>query len=150
RNEENGKMATRNGSAEWNGDLRSGSGRLTVGERAWTADYSFASRFQDGRGANPEELIATAHAACFAMALSHSLSEAGHVPRSIKAVARVHMRNIDGLPTLHRIDLEVEGQVPDLDQERFQRHAEQAKTGCAVSRALRGVEQITLSAKLNS
>ena len=143
-------MVTRNGSAEWNGSPKSGSGRLMVGEKAWIAEYSFASRFLDGSGTNPEELIAAAHAACFSMALSHVLSEAGHPPRSIKTVARVHLRNIDGMPTLQKIDLEVEGQVPGLDAERFAQHAEQARTGCAISRALRGVEEITVTARLGS
>jgi osmotically inducible protein OsmC len=141
-------MATRNGSAIWNGDLATGSGRLTVGERAWTAEYSFASRFEDGAGTNAEELIAAAHASCFSMALSNVLTEAGHTPRSIETAARVHLRLVDGLPTIQRIDLETRGDVPSLDEDSFGEFAEQARVGCAVSRALRGVEQITVSATL--
>jgi lipoyl-dependent peroxiredoxin len=141
-------MATRNGSARWNGDLASGSGRLTVGERAWTGEYSFASRFEDGAGTNPEELIAAAHAGCFSMALCHVLTEAGNAPRSIETKARVHLRPVDGMPTIQQIDLETKGDIPDLDEDDFRRLAEQAKVACTVSRALRGVEQIAVSATL--
>jgi lipoyl-dependent peroxiredoxin len=138
-------MATRNGSARWNGDLASGSGRLTVGEHAWTGDYSFASRFEDGTGTNPEELIAAAHAGCFSMALCHILTEAGHTPRSIRTVARVHLRIVDNMPTIQQIDLETRADAPDLDAARFRELAEQAKGTCTVSRALAGVRRINLS-----
>jgi osmotically inducible protein OsmC len=141
-------MATRNGSARWNGDLASGSGKVTVGERAWTGKYSYASRFEDGAGTNPEELIAAAHAGCFSMALCHTLSDAGRTPRSIETTAQVHLRLVDGVPTIQQIDLETKGDVPDLDPDGFREFAARAKAACAVSRALRGVEQITLSATL--
>ena len=141
-------MATRNGSARWQGDLAGGSGTVTVGERAWAGNYSYASRFEDGSGTNPEELIAAAHAGCFSMALSYTLSEAGHTPRLIETTARVHLRPVDGVPTIQRIDLETEGDVPGLDEERFRELAAQAKATCAVSRALGGVEHITVSATL--
>src|SRR6266542_2843056 len=88
-------MATRNGSAEWRGDLRSGGGELTVGEGVFKGDYSFSSRFEEGEGTNPEELIAAAHAACFSMALSNMLAEHGHAPESIRTVAKVHLRQSD-------------------------------------------------------
>jgi lipoyl-dependent peroxiredoxin len=141
-------MATRNGSAEWQGDLKGGSGELTVGEGAWRGDYSFASRFEDGDGTNPEELIAAAHAACFSMALAGQLTEHGHAPRSVRTRAQVHLRNVDGQPTIQRIDLETEGDVADIDEDHFREHAEEAKAGCPVSRALAGVEEIELSARL--
>jgi lipoyl-dependent peroxiredoxin len=143
-------MAARNGSARWSGDLPSGSGTVTIGEGAWTGSYSYASRFEDGTGTNPEELIAAAHAGCFSMALSHILTEAGHMPRVIETAARVHLRLADGVPTIQQIDLETNGDVPDLADERFHELAEQAKETCAVSRALGGVEQINLSATLVS
>jgi osmotically inducible protein OsmC len=143
-------MATRNGSAQWNGDLKTGSGRLTVGEGAWEGDYSFSSRFEEGAGTNPEELLAAAHAACFTMQLSHLLAEHGHGPRSVKTAARVHLRNIDGTNTIQEIELETEGDVPGIDEDHFRVHAEEAKAGCIVSRALAGVEQISLSARLVS
>ena len=141
-------MATRNGSARWNGDLATGSGNVTVGDRAWTGDYSYASRFEDGAGTNPEELIAAAHAGCFSMALCSTLSGAGHTPRSIETMARVHLRLVEGMPTIQQIDLETKGDVPDLDADGFRVLAERAKAACAVSRALRGGEQITVSATL--
>jgi osmotically inducible protein OsmC len=141
-------MATRNGSAEWHGDLKSGQGELTVGDGVFKGAYSFASRFEEGEGTNPEELIAAAHAACFTMALSNILAEHGHTPDSVRTVARVHLRQKDGLPTIQRIDLETEGKVPGIDQDHFAEHAEEAKTGCVVSRALAGVEEMTLIAKL--
>jgi osmotically inducible protein OsmC len=141
-------MATRNGSAEWRGDLQTGSGKLTVGNGVFEGAYSFASRFEEGEGTNPEELIAGAHAACFAMALSNILSADGHPPDSVRTQARVHLRNVDGAPTLAQIELEAEGRVADLDEQEFQRYAEQAKQQCPVSRALAGVPEITLTARL--
>src|SRR5215469_4695023 len=141
-------MATRNGSAEWKGDLKGGSGTVTVGEGVFEGRYSFASRFEDGEGTNPEELIAAAHASCFAMALSLVLGEAGHPPDSVRARAEVQLRLVDGLPTLARIDLRAEGSVPGIDEDAFRSYAEQAKAGCPVSRALAGVPEIGLEAKL--
>jgi lipoyl-dependent peroxiredoxin len=141
-------MATRNGSAEWKGDLKGGSGTVTVGEGVFEGAYSFSSRFEEGEGTNPEELIAAAHAACFAMALSHIVAEDGHPAESIRARAKVQLRNVDGAPTIARIDLEVEGSVPGIDAEAFEGYAQEAKAECAVSRALAGVPEIELDARL--
>ena len=141
-------MATRSGSAEWRGDLPSGSGDLTVGEGVFSGAYSFASRFEEGQGTNPEELIAAAHAACYAMAFSNMLATAGHVPESVRASARVFLRNVDGAPTIQRIELTVEGRVPGIEDAEFQHIATQAKAGCPVSRALAGVPEIVLTARL--
>lgn len=141
-------MATRNGSAEWKGDLQSGSGTVNVGAGVFSGNYSFTSRFEEGEGTNPEELIAAAHASCFAMALSHILAGNGHPPDAVRAQARVHLRNIDGAPTLARIELEVEGDVPGIDAGQFQTYAEQAKRDCLVSRALAGVPEMALDARL--
>jgi lipoyl-dependent peroxiredoxin len=143
-------MATRNGSAEWHGDLRSGAGELTVGDGVFKGSYSFASRFEEGEGTNPEELIAAAHAACFTMALSNILAEHGHAPETVRTVAKVHLRQTDEGPTIQQIDLETEGRVPGIDQDHFALHADEAKRGCVVSRALAGVEQITLTATLEA
>jgi osmotically inducible protein OsmC len=142
-------MATRNGSAQWSGDLKDGSGTVTVGDGVWSGDYSFASRFEDGDGTNPEELIAAAHAGCFTMALSAQLGEAGHAPKSVKTTARVQIRNVDGLPTIDHITLETEGDVPGIDQATFAEQAETAKAGCAVSRALAGVNSMEVKATLS-
>jgi osmotically inducible protein OsmC len=143
-------MATRNGSAEWRGDLQGGSGDLTVGNGVFEGKYSFASRFEEGEGTNPEELIAAAHAACFAMAFSNILASNGHTADSVRANARVQLRNVDGAPTIAAIELEAEGRVPGIDDQQFQEFAEQAKADCPVSRALAGVPEIKLSARLAS
>jgi lipoyl-dependent peroxiredoxin len=141
-------MATRNGSAEWRGDLKGGEGDLTVGDSVFKGAYSFKSRFEEGEGTNPEELIAAAHAACFSMALANVMAEHGHPADSVRTTAKVHLRQTDAGPTIQRIDLETEGQVPGIDQDHFAEHAEEAKRGCPVSRALAGVEEINLTATL--
>jgi osmotically inducible protein OsmC len=141
-------MTARNGSAEWQGDLQSGSGTVTVGDGIFEGSYSFASRFGEGEGTNPEQLIAAAHAACFTMALSNMLATDGHPPDSVRTAARVQLRNIDGAPTLSRIDLDTEGHVAGVDQQEFEQYAEQAKADCPVSRALAGVPEIVLTARL--
>jgi osmotically inducible protein OsmC len=141
-------MTARNGSAEWRGDLQRGSGTVTVGDGVFEGSYSFASRFEEGEGTNPEQLIAAAHAACFTMALSNTLAADGHPPDSVRTTARVQLRNIDGAPTLARIDLDTEGRVPGVDEQEFHRYAEQAKADCPVSRALAGIPEIVLTARL--
>src|ERR1700754_4375687 len=141
-------MPTRNASAQWNGDLKNGSGTMSLGSGAYTGPYSFKSRMESGTGTNPEELIAAAHAGCFSMALSNILAGDGHVPESVRTTAKVHLRFVDDAPTIAQIDLVTEGRVPGIDQEQFAAYAEQAKAGCPVSRALGGVGEITLDAKL--
>jgi osmotically inducible protein OsmC len=142
-------MATRDGSAEWRGDLKSGSGTVSVASGLFRdGNFSFSSRFEEGPGTNPEELIAAAHAGCFSMALSNILAGEGHAPESVRTTAKVHLRNVDGNPTIAQIDLVAEGRVPGIDQDQFAGYAEQAKAGCPVSRALAGVDEITLEAKL--
>jgi osmotically inducible protein OsmC len=143
-------MATRNGSAEWRGDLKGGDGDLTVGDGVFTGSYSFASRFEEGEGTNPEELIAAAHAACFSMALSADLAEHGHAPESVRTVAKVHLRQSEDGPAIAQIDLQTEGRVDGIDDEHFAQHAEDAKKACPVSRALAGVPTITVTARLAS
>src|SRR3954469_12153 len=112
-------MATRNGSAQWNGSLNEGSGQLTVGDDVWTGNYSFASRFEDGEGTNPEELIAAAHAGCFTMALSLALGDAGHAPDVIDTEATVHIDKVDDGFAVTRIDLVTRAKVPGIDEETF-------------------------------
>ncbi len=141
-------MASRNGSAQWHGDLKEGNGSVTVGEKAWTGDYSFQSRFEDGQGTNPEELLSAAHAGCFSMALSLILGEAGHTPESIHTTAKASMRQVEGAPTITKIDLETEGTVPGIDQAQFDDYAAKAKEDCVVSRALAGVGEMTVTARL--
>ncbi|UGS36552.1 OsmC family protein [Capillimicrobium parvum] len=135
------------GQAQWQGDLRSGSGTFTAGDSI-SGEYSFKSRFEDGPGANPEQLIAAAHASCFSMALSNMLAEAGSPPESVTTDATVTLRIVDGAPTITTIALSTVGRVPGIDDATFQEHARSAKEGCPVSRALAGVGEITLDAKL--
>jgi osmotically inducible protein OsmC len=146
--DEGDEMASK-GSAEWKGDLKGGRGEVTVGDGVFQGNYSFKSRFEDGdEGTNPEQLIGAAHASCFAMALSNALSEAGHPPDSVKAEATVQLRFVDGAPTITKIDLDVVGEVPGIDASTFEATAKEAKENCPVSRALAGVGEINLSAKL--
>jgi osmotically inducible protein OsmC len=141
-------MATRNATAEWRGDLRAGSGSFEAASGLLSGKYSFKTRFEDEPGTNPEELIAAAHSSCFSMALSNILAEAGHTAESVTTTAKVHLRMLDGGPTINQIDLVTEGRVPGIDQEQFAAYAQQAKEGCPVSRALAGVGEITLDATL--
>ena len=129
-------MPVRAASAEWKGNLPKGSGTLETETGAVKGNYSFASRFEEGAGTNPEELIAVAHAGCFSMAFANGLAKAGHEPESIQTTAKVHLeKGAEGFG-ISRIDLECVGRVPGLDDDTFQKHAQEAKVGCPVSRAL--------------
>ena len=143
-------MATRNGSAEWKGDLPSGSGQLTVGDGVFTGAYSFSSRFEEGEGTNPEELIGAAQAACYSMQLSAMLAGDGHTPDSVDTTAKVDLHMVDEVPTITKIAISTEGKVPGIDAGTFDDYAKKAKEACLVSRALGGVNEITLSSKLAS
>jgi osmotically inducible protein OsmC len=135
------------GSAEWKGDVPTGTGTFTAGDTI-SGGYTFKSRFEDGPGSNPEQLIGAAHAACFSMALSNILAKAGNPPDSVKTEATVTLRPVDGSPTITKIALVTVGEVPGIDEATFQEHAAAAKAGCPVSRALAGVAEITLEASL--
>jgi osmotically inducible protein OsmC len=135
------------GTAEWKGDVPSGSGTFTAGDTI-SGEYSFKSRFEDGPGANPEQLIAAAHASCFSMALSNILAQAGSPPQSVQTEATVTLRPVDGAPTITKIALVTVGRVPGIDAAAFAEAAAAAKAGCPVSRALAGVPEVTLEATL--
>ena len=135
------------GSAEWKGDLPSGAGTFTAGDTI-TGAYTFKSRFEDGPGSNPEQLIAAAHASCFSMALSNILAQAGHTAESVHTDATVTLRFVDGAPTITKIALVTTGRVPGIDQATFEEHAKTAKVGCPVSRALAAAPEITMEATL--
>jgi osmotically inducible protein OsmC len=141
-------MAVQSASAEWNGSLKEGAGRMRVGSGAVDGPYTFVSRFETGAGTNPEELIGAAHAGCFSMALAAALGRAGHNPTNIHTNAKVHLGTTDAGPTITRIDLDVVGEVPGIDAAQFKEFAEGAKKNCVVSRALGGVQNITLNATL--
>jgi osmotically inducible protein OsmC len=136
-----------NGSAEWKGDLPTGAGTFTAGDSI-SGGYTFKSRFEDGPGSNPEQLIAAAHASCFSMALSNILAQAGSTAESVQTDATVTLRLVDGAPTITKIALVTKGKVPGIDQATFAKHAAAAKAGCPVSRALASVPEITLEATL--
>ncbi len=135
------------GSAEWKGDLPSGAGTFTAGDTI-SGGFTFKSRFEDGPGSNPEQLIAAAHAACFTMSLSNMLAKAGNAPDSVHTDATVTLRQVDGSPTITKIALVTVGHVPGVDEATFVEHANAAKAGCIVSRALASVPEITLEASL--
>jgi osmotically inducible protein OsmC len=135
------------GSAEWKGDLPNGSGTFTAGDSI-TGGYTFKSRFEDGPGSNPEQLIAAAHSACFSMALANMLSKAGSPPDSIQTNATVTIRLVDGAQTITKVALVTVGRVPGIDEATFLEHANNAKEKCPVSRALAAVPEITLEASL--
>jgi lipoyl-dependent peroxiredoxin len=135
------------GTAEWKGDLPTGSGTFTAGDSI-TGGYTFKSRFEDGPGSNPEQLIAAAHASCFTMALSNMLAKAGNPPDSVQTEATVTLKIVDGAPTITKIDLVTVGRVPGIDAAAFAEHAAAAKAGCPVSKALASVPEITLEASL--
>jgi osmotically inducible protein OsmC len=113
-------MTARNGSAEWHGNVESGSGVITVGNGGLEGAYSYESRCGEAAGTNPEQLLAAAHSGCFTMAMANGLSATGHQPESLRTNARVQLRNLDGVVTLARIDLETEGEVPGIDEPQFQ------------------------------
>jgi osmotically inducible protein OsmC len=142
-------MPARIGTAAWNGTLKEGSGTMKLGSGAYEGPYSFKSRFEEGTGANPEELIGAALAGCFSMALSANLEKAGHPAKHVDTRAKVTLEMVDGKPTITTIDLQNESSVAGIDEQTFQQQAEATKVGCPVSRALAGTK-ITLSAKLKS
>ena len=140
-------MAVRISHAEWQGDLRSGRGTVQLGSGALTGDYSYESRFEQGRGTNPEELIGAAHAGCFSMALAAGLAKAGYAPRHIRTTAEVHLDKTGDGFSIMEIRLSTEAEVPGIDEATFMEQANAAKQGCPVSKALAGTV-IHLDAKL--
>ncbi|BCM18980.1 OsmC family peroxiredoxin [Mesorhizobium sp. J8] len=141
-------MTIREASAQWQGTLKEGAGRLRLGSGVFEGAYSFPSRFENGPGTNPEELIAAALAGCFSMALTAILGADKHTAESIHTIARVHLGATTAGPTITRIELETEVRVAGILAEDFERLAQKAKAACLVSRALAGVATITLKASL--
>jgi lipoyl-dependent peroxiredoxin len=141
-------MPIRTSSARWSGNLTEGSGTIRTGKGGFEGNYSFKSRFEEGEGTNPEELIGAAHAGCFSMAFSKGLADAGHIPTSVETTAKVHLDKTDAGMTVTRIDLDTVGDVPGIDDAEFQKIAEGAKANCTISRLLSPGAEITLSARL--
>jgi lipoyl-dependent peroxiredoxin len=140
-------MAIRTADAVWQGDLKAGKGNVKFGNGAFDGQYSFTSRFEEGAGTNPEELIAAAHASCFSMALSNGLSQAGHIPDEVKTTAKVHLVKGEAGFGIPKIELVTVAKVPGIDNAEFQEQAEKAKKNCPISKLLAAAE-ITLDAKL--
>ena len=141
-------MPTSRASAVWEGKLKDGKGSFTAGSGAFSGPYTFATRFEGKQGTNPEELIAAAHAACFSMPLSAGLEKAGKPAARVETTAACTIDMVAGAPQITKMELKVRGRVPGLDQAAFQIAADEAKRGCPVSKALAGIPQITLEAKL--
>jgi osmotically inducible protein OsmC len=136
--------------AVWEGGLKDGKGKLTSGSGSFTdTPYTFAKRFEGtGGGTTPEELIAAAHAGCFAMATSGELNKAGFAPTRLSVKATVTLEPVDGKPTVSSSALELEAVIPGIDDAKFQELAGNAKAGCPISRLLK--TNVTLTAKLAS
>ena len=142
-------MPMRTAQAIWQGSLIEGKGTMALGSKAYEGPYGFRSRFEEGPGTNPEELIGAAHAGCFSMALSAGLGKAGFTPDRIQTTARVHLEKVGEGFKITRIELRTEAKIPGISREVFQEKAEAAKKGCPVSQALTGVD-IRLEASLVS
>lgn len=141
-------MPVRKANAQWQGDLKSGKGHMSLESGAYEGQFSFKTRFEDGTGTNPEELIGAAHAGCFSMQFSAMLAADGHAPDSIETEARVHFA-VEGTPTIERIELICHGKVPGIDQQTFEQTANKAKEACPVSRLYKGAT-IELTATLDN
>jgi osmotically inducible protein OsmC len=141
-------MLIRKANAIWNGTLKDGNGRMRLGSGAWEGQYSFGSRFENGVGTNPEELIGAAHAGCFSMALAGKLVEAGHPSEVIRTAAEVGLEPMRGGYRIKSIRLVTTAVVPGIDAVRFRECAEDAKKNCPVSKALGGGVDIELDATL--
>ena len=137
----------RTAKAVWNGTLKDGSGNMEIGKGACEGSYSFASRFEDGQGTNPEELIAAAHAGCFSMALAGALGQSGYEPRRVTTTATVELAPEGEGFKIPAIELDTEAEVGGADEDAFRKCAEDAKNNCPVSKALAGVD-IRLNARL--
>ena len=140
-------MPTRKAEARWDGSLEEGNGTMRMATGSYEGPYSFQSRFKEGDGTNPEELIAAAHAGCFSMQLSGLLGEAGYEPESVETNATVHIEEADPGFKITLIELDSKARVPGIDEDEFQRQVEAAKETCPVSQALAATE-ITASAEL--
>jgi lipoyl-dependent peroxiredoxin len=140
-------MPVRKGNAVWKGSLKEGRGTIELQSGAFSGQYSFSTRFEEGKGTNPEELIGGAHAGCYSMALSGELGKAGYDPESIETEARVQLDKSDKGFTITKITLSTKGKVPGISNDEFQKIAKGAKEGCPVSRLLTGA-QIELEAEL--
>jgi osmotically inducible protein OsmC len=140
-------MPIRTSSARWSGNLTEGSGTIRTGKGGFEGNYSFKSRFEEGEGTNPEELIGAAHAGCFSMFLSKLLGDAGFAP-TVETTANVHLDKTEAGMTVTRIDLETVGDVPGISDADFQKMVQDAKENCPISRLLAPGAEISVNARL--
>lgn len=133
-------MTARTSSARWEGDLKGGTGSMALGSGAFEGPFTFVSRFEEGPGTNPEELLAAAHAGCFSMSVANLLAQEGTPATSIDTEATVHLERVDGKPTITRVVLATVGEVPGIDEATFVEKAELAKGACPVSKLFAGAE----------
>jgi lipoyl-dependent peroxiredoxin len=143
-------MPINTATARWEGNLTEGSGWMKTGRGGLQGNYSFKSRFEEGEGTNPEELIGAAHAGCFSMAFSNALSQAGFVPTSVETIARVKLEKVDNGFAITRIELDTTGNVPGIDEGTFTKIAEDAKANCPVSKLVSPSAEIVLTTTLAS
>jgi lipoyl-dependent peroxiredoxin len=136
-------MPVRNANAEWTGTLKEGEGTMRLGSGAFEGRYTFVSRFEEGPGTNPEELVGAALSGCFSMFLAAQLTKAGYTPTRVATNARVHI----GDGSIHTIELDCEAEVPGVGEEEFDQHVANSKANCPVSKALAGPE-IKVNARL--
>ena len=143
-------MPTRIANAHWEGDFKRGGGTVALSSGAFSGPYNFSGRFEDGTGTNPEELLGAAHAACFAMALSVGLTQAGTPPEALDVEARVTIDQVEGGFGITKIDLDLRGKVPGIDEAAFNEAAAGAKAQCPLSKALAAVPEINLNTTFES
>lgn len=133
-------MSTSKANATWKGDLKTGKGTMKGESGAFDTPFSFKTRFEGAEGTNPEELIGAAHAGCYSMAFSAGIGEAGYEPKSVETNAEVKLEEVDDDFAITTIVLNMEAEIPGIDEETFQEHAEAAKENCPVSKALSSVD----------
>jgi osmotically inducible protein OsmC len=143
-------MPTRIANAHWEGDFKRGGGTVALSSGAFSGPYNFSGRFENGSGTNPEELLGAAHAACFAMALSVGLTQAGTPPEALDVEARVTIDQVEGGFGITKIDLDLRGKVPGIDEAAFNEAAAGAKAQCPLSKALAAVPEINLNTTFES
>jgi lipoyl-dependent peroxiredoxin len=141
-------MAVRTANAVWEGTLNEGKGTVKLGSGAFEGQYSFSSRFEEGSGTNPEELLGAAHAGCYTMALNNNLRKAGFTPENISTTANVHFTKQEAGMRVSKIVLDIEGVVPGIDAAKFQEFAQTTHENCIISIALAAVPEIVVNAKL--
>lgn len=140
-------MTVRNATAKWEGSLKEGSGHLSLGSGAYDGQYNFTSRFEEGTGTNPEELLGAAYAGCYSMAVSASLGREGFTVNYVNTTAKVHLTKGEAGMEISQIELDVEASIDDIDDDKFQQVAQDTSKGCIIARAI-AVSDVKVNATL--